>query len=265
MLGDHHDRCRRLIDEGTPFVTVTLIEREGSVPQDVGSKIIVTAGGLDHGTVGGGRIEARAIQHAIELLSSGQTSELIQWNLNTDIGMTCGGRLRLFFECTHPHRWPIVIFGAGHVAQALTRLLMMLPCHVTCIDWREEWLDRLPDTVARIRTESLAEEVDRLPDVAFVLSMTQGHSHDLPVLRRIWETKRSFPYVGVIGSKSKAGALRRELREAGMPDGELAFRCPIGLPIGTNHPGEIAVSIAAELLQVRDQPVPRCNASLDQP
>jgi xanthine dehydrogenase accessory factor len=62
-----------------------------------------------------------------------------------------------------------------------------------------------------------------------------------------------LPYLGVIGSRSKRKVLIRELTEAGIPP-EVAegFRCPVGLSLGTNHPGEIAVSIAAELIQVRD-------------
>jgi xanthine dehydrogenase accessory factor len=57
----------------------------------------------------------------------------------------------------------------------------------------------------------------------------------------------------VIGSKSKAAVLRRELTEAGIAQDNQAFNCPLGLPIGTNHPGEIAVSIAAQLLEARDK------------
>ncbi len=253
MHSSYHERCQRLIDDGTSFATVTLIEREGSVPQDVGSKMIVTATGLDHGTVGGGRIEARAIEHAVAMIVDGRPADLVRWNLNTDIGMTCGGRLQLFFEVTRPTGWSIAIFGAGHVAQSLTRLLASLTCSVMCIDSRSRWLQQLPESTHRIQTDSPAEIIDTLDDNTFVLSMTQGHSRDLPILKRIWQSGRRFPFVGVIGSQSKAGALRRELREAGMADGELDFHCPIGLPLGSNHPGEIAVSIAAQLIQVRDQ------------
>ncbi len=66
--------------------------------------------------------------------------------------------------------------------------------------------------------------------------------------------KRLDPaYLGVIGSQAKRKVLVRELKEDGIPaDLADSFRCPIGLPLGTNQPGEIAVSIAAELIQVRD-------------
>ncbi len=82
--------------------------------------------------------------------------------------------------------------------------------------------------------------------------MTRGHASDLPVLRRIYQSERQFPYVGVIGSRAKAAVLRKELAQVSIDPAALTFRCPIGLPIGENYPGEIAISIAAELLQVRD-------------
>lgn len=253
MTGEgFHNRCQRLVDQATPFVCVTMVQREGSVPQDVGGKMVVTEHGLAFGTVGGGRIEAKAIQHAQAMLAAGTSTDLVHWNLTTDVGMTCGGRLRLFFEVTDRSAWSIAIFGAGHVAQSLTRLLATLPCQVTCIDSRADWLGRLAEPTQRILSDDLPRIAGQLPERTFVLSMTQGHSHDFPILEQIWKSGRRFPFVGVIGSNSKAAALRRELRQAGMPDGALSFHCPIGLPLGTNHPGEIAVSIAAQLIQVRD-------------
>ena len=215
--------------------------------------MIVAQSGLAWGTVGGGRVEAKAIDHAKTMLADNTSHDLVRWNLNTDIGMTCGGRLRLFFEVTDARRWSIVIFGAGHVAQALTRLLATLPCGVTCVDSRLEWLDRIKPPTKTLHCDDLPGVIDTLDERTFVVSMTQGHSRDLPILESIWRTGRGFPYVGVIGSKSKAAALRRELCEFGMPAEAIKFHCPIGLPLGTSHPGEIAVSVAAELLQARDR------------
>jgi xanthine dehydrogenase accessory factor len=82
--------------------------------------------------------------------------------------------------------------------------------------------------------------------------MTMGHATDRPILRRAL-TERAFPFIGVIGSDAKAAILRGELAGDGVtPEQAAKFQCPIGLPIGTNHPHEIAISIAAQLLMVRD-------------
>ncbi|QDT68963.1 XdhC and CoxI family protein [Planctomycetes bacterium MalM25] len=245
-------RSAELAESATPFVTVTLVETTGSTPADAGAKMLVIASGLELGTVGGGRVEAKALGLAAEMLAGGPTTRLVDWSLKADVGMTCGGRVKLLLESVGVAPWPIVIFGAGHVTQALARLLVTLPCQVTCIDPRREWLDKLPAGVRALESDDPPAEVEQLPGDAFVLCMTKGHRSDLPVLRAIFESGIVFPYLGVIGSRAKAAVLRKELTEAGVAEERLAFHCPIGLPIGSNSPGEIAVSIAAQLLEQRD-------------
>jgi xanthine dehydrogenase accessory factor len=86
--------------------------------------------------------------------------------------------------------------------------------------------------------------------------MTMGHTFDQPILLEILKT-RKFPYTGVIGSEAKAAWMRKEIIEAGLSE-EMAqsFFCPLGLPLGNNQPQEIAISIAAQLLQERDRLLP---------
>ena len=169
--------------------------------------------------------------------------------------MTCGGSVKFYFE---PHfgagPWSIAIFGAGHVAQALVPVLIPLPCRITVVDSRREWLDRLPRShnLSAVLSANPEDVVPTLLDDSFLLAMTMGHATDRPVLRRAL-TERKFPFIGVIGSDAKAKILRRELAGDGVPANALAqIHCPIGLPFGTNHPHEIALSIAAQLLTVRD-------------
>ncbi len=249
---DLHRRCTEFADAATPFVLVTLVEATGSTPQDTGAKMIVTSDGLAAGTVGGGRVEAKAIDEALAMLRDRRTYQLHDWSLKADVGMTCGGRVKLFFDCQGVSSWQITIFGAGHVAQALSRLLATLPCQVTCIDPRPDWLARLPAGIQAVASVDPAAEVKTLPDDAFVLCLTQGHRSDLPVLQRIFELDRKFPFLGVIGSRAKAATLRKELAAAGIVADQAIFHCPVGRPLGSNHPAEIAVSIVAQLLEVRD-------------
>jgi xanthine dehydrogenase accessory factor len=246
---------------GQGFVLVTLVEALGSVPQDTGAKMIVTRSGHHAGTIGGGRVEAKALAVALELLAATGPDRarphFVSWTLKGDVGMTCGGAVKLYFE-PHPAggaAWPIAIFGAGHVAQALVPVLLPLPCSLTVFDSRIEWLEKLP-RARHLRVEhraDLASAVDALPADAFLLCMTQGHATDRPVLHRALTT-RNFPFIGVIGSDAKAIVLRRELLAEGVsPDLVEKFHCPIGLDFGTNHPHEIALSIAAQLLTERDR------------
>lgn len=245
------------LEEGRkPFVVVTMIAEKGHAPQDPGAKAIVTADGLHFGTVGGGKVEARAILHAKELLASGERGpRLVTWNLQRDIGMTCGGEVSYLFETHGAQAWHIVIFGAGHVAQSLVRVLLNLDCRVTCVDSRSEWLAKLPSSpkLSAVHAEEPAQFVESCPATSFFVVVTQGHGTDLPILEEIARTRPQAPYVGAIGSPVKAERLRRDLLTKRVPADWLErFRCPIGLPLGSNHPGEIAISIAAQLLLVRE-------------
>jgi xanthine dehydrogenase accessory factor len=256
------ERLAELSQSGVPFVCVTMVQAHGSTPQDAGSKMLVTAGELVTGTVGGGRVEHKAIQHAQSILarptadSRRPIAELLEWNLKRDVGMTCGGSVSLFFETYNHSDWRIVVFGAGHVANAVVECLAPLDCHVTCIDSRAEWLDRVPSR-NRLRKVQCADPrtlVAELPSDAFVICMTMGHATDRPILEEIFGQDRRFPFLGVIGSKAKRAVILKELTAAGIPiETAGGFHCPIGLDLGTNQPGEIAISVVAQLIQERDR------------
>ncbi|MCH2280908.1 MAG: xanthine dehydrogenase accessory protein XdhC, partial [SAR324 cluster bacterium] len=148
-MENHLRQMQALLEEGTSFVCVTLVDIKGSTPRAQGGRMLVTASGLHSGTVGGGLVEAKALEFSQEFLQqnelSGQT-KFVQWNLNRDIGMSCGGSVKLYFERFNTNPWQIMIFGAGHVAQALIPLLLTLDCQLTCYDTRREWLDKLPES-----------------------------------------------------------------------------------------------------------------------
>ena len=246
------DVLNELLAAEAPLVTVTVVDTAGSVPQDRGAKMIVTAEGLRFGTVGGGKVETKAIADAQKMIRGeiAENTRFAQWNLAKDVGMTCGGIVKLYFEAYNAGRWRVVVFGAGHVANALLTLLVHFDCQITCIDPRAEWLAKLPQSpkLTAIQSSDMPSVVKTLPDDAFVVLMTMGHSTDAPILIEILRS-RKFPYVGVIGSDAKANILKRDLAAAKV-QGD--FHCPIGIEIGTNHPYEIALSAIAQLIQQRD-------------
>ena len=102
--------------------------------------MLCDTGGLIAGTVGGGKVEAKALGLARDLIEQKAATRSVEWHLQKDVGMTCGGRVRLYFETFLASDWHIVIFGAGHVAQALIRTLLSLDCRITCVDPRADWL-----------------------------------------------------------------------------------------------------------------------------
>ena len=242
--------------DGVSCVVVTIIGVRGSVPGKLGGKAVVTSDGMLAGNLGGGRVEAKAIAEAERLLQSGGDDCTEHcWNLQHDVGMTCGGEMRFLFEPI-PARaaWHLVIFGAGHVVQALVANLTRLRCRVDVIDTRPEWLDCLP-ACGKITTHLVAnysDGVKLVTDQSFVLSLTMGHATDRPVLRDLLHKDFSLPYLGVIGSAAKRAVLLRELREDGIAEAKLdSIICPVGLPIGSNDPEEITISIVAQLLEKR--------------
>jgi xanthine dehydrogenase accessory factor len=250
------ETLNELMAAEVPLVTVTVVDTAGSVPQDRGAKMIVTAEGLRFGTVGGGKVETKAIAEAQQMIRGeiGDNTRFVQWNLAKDVGMTCGGIVKLYFEAHNAGRWRVWVFGAGHVANALITLLVHFDCHITCADPRPEWLAKLPRSpkLTTIQSDDLKSLVKTIPDDTFVVLMTMGHTTDKPILLEILRTRR-FPYLGVIGSDAKANILKREIAEEGLPpEAQRAFHCPIGIDLGSNHPYEIALSVIAQLVSCRD-------------
>lgn len=241
------------------FVVVTLTGFQGSAPQVLGARMIVSQQGYYSGTVGGGKLEKAAIEKSISMLHTKRASaiETCTWNLQKDLNMSCGGSVTLLFEYQSAKSdWQIVIFGAGHVAQELTRVLTRLNCHIQVFDTRPEWIDKLPKGLKNLEahlTPSLEEKAKTISEHAFVVVATMGHSTDLPVLKELLNG-RPFPYVGAIGSDVKAKKLKAGLLELGIEHAACsALYCPIGEDFGDNTPPEIAISIVSQLLRERDR------------
>ena len=112
MLENHLMHMQALLANGTSFVCVTLVEIKGSTPRAQGGRMLVTASGLHSGTIGGGLVEAKALELSQEFLQQSEISsqtKLVQWNLNRDVGMSCGGSVKLYFESYNINPWEIII------------------------------------------------------------------------------------------------------------------------------------------------------------
>jgi xanthine dehydrogenase accessory factor len=163
--------------------------------------------------------------------------------------------VKFLFEIHKPKLWHIVVYGAGHVAQELVPMLCRLDCHVTCIDQRPEWLGRIEEqpNLTKICEAEPKNTVKKFTSKDYFVLMTQGHGTDLPILSEILKTHQP-PYLGVIGSKTKALSLRDGLRKLDFDQEKIrSFYCPIGLGFGDSTPIEISHSVVAQLLQTRDQ------------
>lgn len=161
------------------------------------------------------------------------------------------GDVRVFLERI-AGRKKLVICGAGHVALALIRISISLGYHVTVIEDREAFATKARDAGAHhVVCRPFAEALDSIPgdpSTAFVI-MTREHAHDVECLRRI--LPKTYVYAGMMGSRSRSESIRQQLIGEGADAGRVAeVHMPIGLPIGSRTPEEIAVSVVAELIQV---------------
>jgi len=235
------------------FALVTIVDTRGSAPQEPGAKMLIFEDGSIDGTVGGGALEHRLIQEAEAATKSGKTA-LLHIDLKKDVGMICGGGMTAFIE-PMVTRQPVVIMGCGHVSRALAPLLTNLEFSVTVVDERPEWADRgaFPGEVEVVclDLEAYCETLGDLSDMAIVV-MTRSHAFDYELLR--FFVNRNPAYLGIMASRSKAGRMFDRLLEEGV-DEELAKRVqmPMGIPIGSSSPAEIAVSIAAQLIKTRKE------------
>jgi xanthine dehydrogenase accessory factor len=233
----------------------TVIGRQGSAPQIVGARLLLHEDGEIVGTVGGGAIEAQVLEACRGALRDGQPRRIAA-QLVRDLAMCCGGSMEVFVEVLAP-QVRLVILGAGHVAQALTPVAQAAGFTVHVLDDRDELLDNPAYAQARTASYDVDELPAALPDLGpddYVVITTRDHARDEQALAHL--LRRPHRYLGMIGSRRKVHAvlgriLRRELA-LGRPWPDLSrVRAPIGLALGGRTPGEIAVSVVAELLADR--------------
>lgn len=233
---------------------VVVTDVQGSGPRESGARMIVAGGELVYGTVGGGNLEHQAIAHASELLKLGTPrSESVAYPLGEKVGQCCGGQVTLFFETFPWTRRKVAIFGAGHVGQALAGLHGYLQADVVLIDGREEDEIRPPLPAKRpwtlVCVDHPEAELDGLSDDTLVVVMTHNHALDLEIVAKA--IPRRFAYLGLIGSERKWERFRKRLAQRGFTDEEIArVTCPIGLSKHSKEPTAIAISAAAQLLDV---------------
>jgi xanthine dehydrogenase accessory factor len=150
----------------------------------------------------------------------------------------------------------VIIFGAGHVGAAIARVAAEAGFYVVVTDDRSEFAnqERLP-AADEVIVGDIHEVLDGLvlDEDDYVLATTRGHNYDAEIVGRTASSRAR--YVGMLGSRRKRALIWQKLAEAGVPEKDLnRVRSPIGLHIGGESPGEIAVSVAAELIRARRQP-----------
>ena len=238
--------------EGRPFVLCTVTASHGSTPQKPGSRLVVLADGGLRGTIGGGAIEHEIRRQAKEVIAT-MTPRLVEIPLTTVLGMCCGGSVSVFIESLRT-RPACILFGAGHVGEALCKSADAAGFDVTVVDPRDELRtpERFPAAVSLRDSYDHDDDYDGLAFAsdAFVVIATHDHAADQRIAERV--IGRDFAFCAMVGSMRKAVLTRERLQNKGVADDVIArLRCPVGVDIGAETPEEIAVSIVAEMVRVR--------------
>jgi xanthine dehydrogenase accessory factor len=280
------------VEAGTPVVLATVVSRHGSSPSTPGQKLLLSAEGSAIGTVGGGAVE-RAVLAAMAAMLGDPSSQprLETFRLGAELGMCCGGSVEVLVEPLRPALHVLVV-GAGHVGAATAPLLAGLGFKVVLCDAREEaaqpWRLAATPTPAGAASEPDSplevghappaptvpveilcadhddpEVVAALPrnlERAACLVMTHDHQLDQAVIE--WALGRGFGFVGGVGSRAKAARTRARLEARDVVVDDIdRVRMPVGADIGARTPTEIAVAIAAEMIEWRARLLPARRAA----
>lgn len=245
----------RLLESRQPFVRATVVQATGSVPGKLGSTMIVRLDGSTLGTVGGAALEEQVRSLAAEAIAAERGGlhhfDLQAWKPG-GLPSLCGGSVDIAIEYV-PSRPNLLLWGGGHVAQALAQILPTLEYDYSVADDRPEWVgaDRFPTADRRevVAPERLWEVFDPA-EFTHVYLLGYDAAKDLEALA---VTIERFPnQIGLIASASKREHMYAQLRARGVSREALArVRSPVGLPIGSETPPEIAVSIVAEIVRER--------------
>jgi len=250
-------RLKLELDAGRAVVLCTLVHKEGSGPRDPGSKMLVTSDGEALGTIGGGGMERRLIDEALEALGEGKP-RVVHFALGVparegmvSVNSKCGGEVKIFMDVLKPEP-RLIIMGSGLIAQAVARYTRDCGFKVTVVDDADTaTAENFPgvELVDDGYPESLTKVKIRPSDYVAVL---HGETEfEIAGLRHA--VKATPAFIGLLGSKNKAREHRRQLKMEGYdPETVDAIRGPIGLDIGAETPEEIAVSIVAELIQAKN-------------
>ncbi len=245
----------RLEEQNEAGALCMVVRSQGSTPRRASSKMLVYPDGRIDGTVGGGELENRVIAEALRAIQDGRP-RLLQYNMTDpargDPGV-CGGQVEVYVEPLLP-KPVLAVIGAGHVGKAVAHLAHWLGFRVAISDDRPEFCnpEAIPegDEFYPVPMAELPQRMKITPWTYLVLT-TRGMDVDLTGLPVLLDCPAA--YIGVIGSQRRWATTRKRLLEMGIAAEKIdRVRSPIGLELNAETPEEIAVSIMAEIIMLRN-------------
>jgi len=229
-----------------------LTETKGSVPRKAGTKMLVTDEGKIYGTVGGGSIELKIIELAKQIIAKNQVGKY-SFNLETEAEMHCGGMVEVYIEPLLPKN-DLVIFGAGHVGLALANLANDFGFCISLVDNRKFLLEGPGEKGFKIIEGDFVQVANELITNrnTFLVVATPKHEYDEAVTGILGA--KPGKYLGMIGSRKKVAlAIENFKNQNVLSEAQInRIDMPIGIPFNAQTPKEIAVSILAKLIDVKN-------------
>ena len=246
-------KIQEIIEKNIPAYLVTVTSASSSIPTKLGERMITFQDGKIFGTIGGGDLEKKIIDDII--LSKPIEASKLSFKL-TKFGntqMVCGGLVEVLIERLH-NPYLLYIIGAGHCGIELSRLAKSAGFYVTVIDNRKEWANKekhpLADNLIVIPYKNIEKHIN-FSDNTYIVIMTHNHQYDELILKKC--LKKRYKYLGMIGSENKVKECFKHLTKQGYSKKLLSkVFAPIGFGIGSITPSEIAISIMAQIIAVKN-------------
>ncbi len=237
-------------ERGELAVLITVVKTEGSSPASVGQLMAVDRNGEIVGTVGGGATEFKLIKRSQKAIEDSETVFEFDYD-HSESGMVCGGGMS-GFGTVMGNSNSLYIFGAGHVGQSLAKIALTVGFDVTVIDDRMDMGTYLDEKIRFLPINHAEfENQINVRGKAYCVICTRGHKNDSEALD--YAINKPFKYIGMIGSRKKVQSVFDGLRCSGVSEEKLQkVYTPIGLDIASEVPAEIAISILAEILCIKN-------------
>ncbi len=230
-----------------------VIETTGSTPRKAGAKMIVLEDRNIIDTIGGGNVEKIVIEKALAVINTGNPTRF-RHELTDDAKRTTGGIMEVYIEPISPNR-DIIIFGAGHIGSAVAKYALTLGFSITIVDNRPEVVDQLdlPSCEIICKDYLAAAKEFEFKDNSYIIITTPKHAFDEELTA--YCAKQAHKYLGMIGSKQKVEKAKDRFRkEFGLSKEEIDnIDMPIGIKFNAQTPQEIAISIVAKLIDVKNK------------
>jgi len=239
------------IDAARAAAFVTVISVDGSTPRNAGARMLVYADGSIEGTVGGGSVEALVIRQAVDCIRRGEGGKFVfDLKPKGNTGMICMGKMEVFVD-VYKNPFKVLILGGGHVGVKIAEACRLAGYPFLVADDRAEFAnaERFPGALAIINEMPhkavAAAGVDK---DTYAVIVTRGHALDRECLEAVLRTGAA--YIGMIGSRDKVGEIFRLLGKKKLyPLKDPRVHSPVGLDLGGKAPGEIAISVLAEIMK----------------